>query len=104
MHLLSAFVLTLLTPLSFAYAAAAPGDFASLVAIVIGIIKTLIVLVFTLTFLVIIWGVVKGWIIGGGEAEGIESGKNTLFAGIVALVVMLSIWGILEILKSSLFG
>jgi hypothetical protein len=105
MHRLTLSILTaLLVPSALVFAVDAPESFAGFVATIIGIIQTLIALVFVLTFLVIVWGVIKGWVIGGGEAEGVSQGKSTLFAGIVGLVVMFSIWGILELLKSSFFG
>lgn len=83
---------------------AAPSNFKGLVAIITNIISTLILFVFALTFLAFMWGVVKGWIVGGGETEGVESGKKVVFAGIIALVIMSSIWGILYLLQSSLLG
>jgi hypothetical protein len=46
---------------------------------------------------------VDAWIINGGDSEKVEEGKQFVFVGIVALVVMSGIWGILNILQSSLF-
>ena len=81
-----------------------PKNFKGLVGIVTNIIETLIILVFALTFLVFMWGIIKGWIIEGGETEGIESGKKVVTAGIIGLVIMSSVWGIIYLFKSSLFG
>lgn len=89
---------------ALAFAASAPRDFKGLVTIFTDIISMLIVLVFALTFLVFMWGVVKGWIIHGGDAEGIQQGKNVVIVGIIALVVMSAIWGILKMLQAGLFG
>ncbi len=86
------------------FGANAPTNFKGLVSIFTDIIGTLVVLTFTLTFIVFLWGVVKGWIINGGSAEGVESGKNVVIIGIIAFVIMISIWGILSMLQSSLFG
>jgi hypothetical protein len=86
-----------------ALAASAPTDFKSLVAMLVDLIGMLVILTFALTFLAFIWGVVKGWIFHGAEAEGVESGKNVVIASIIAFVVMVSIWGILAMLKASLF-
>ncbi len=84
-------------------AVSAPRDFKGLVAIVTNLISTLIVFIFALTFLVFMWGVIKSWIIGGGDTEGVESGKKVVVTGIIALVVMSSIWGILYLLQTSFF-
>ncbi|MFZ2253086.1 MAG: hypothetical protein WAW13_02825 [Minisyncoccia bacterium] len=89
---------------SAAVAVTAPTSFKSLVVLITGIIGKLILLIFALTFLAFMWGVIKGWVIQGGNEEGIESGKKVVFAGIVGFVVMVSVWGILKMLQSSLFG
>ncbi len=94
----------LLTPALIHAQIAEPKNFKSLVNLFIGIIDQLIILVFALTFLAFMWGIIKGWIIHGGDAEGVESGKKVVFVGIIVLVIMVSVWGILNLLKSSIFG
>jgi len=100
--LYTAFIGTILP--NIAGAVTAPRDFRGLVGIITDIISTLIILIFALTFLVFMWGVIKSWIIGGGDTEGVESGKKVVVTGIIALVVMSSIWGILYLLQTSFFG
>ncbi len=78
-------------------------NFSDVVNKLLGIIDLIVPLLFGLTLLYIIWGVVDAWIIHGGDEGRVEEGKNTLIVGIIALVVMSGIWGILSILKSSLF-
>lgn len=77
-------------------------NFSQLVAFFIGIIKLIIPLLFGLSLLVIVWKVVDAWIINGGDESKIEEGKQTIFVGVIALVIMSSIWGILSILQNSL--
>ena len=81
-----------------------PNNFRELVGIVTDIIGTLIILVFALTFIAFMWGIIKGWIIGGGDTEGVDEGKKVILTGIIVLVIMSSIWGILALLKTSFFG
>ncbi|MCF7815574.1 MAG: hypothetical protein K9M10_02350 [Candidatus Pacebacteria bacterium] len=88
----------------FAASVKAPRDFKGLVGVVTDLISTIIVLIFALTFLVFMWGIIKNWVIKRGEAEAVESGKKIVVTGIIALVVMSSIWGILYLLQSSFFG
>ncbi len=98
-------VFLLLYPfISQAATVAPPRDFRGLVSIITNIISTLIIVIFALTFLAFVWGIIKGWIIQGGDPEGVESGKKVVVAGIVAFVVMCSLWGILYLLQNSLFG
>lgn len=82
----------------------APRDFKGLVALITNIMGNLVLLIFALTFLAFLWGVVKGWIINGGDTDGVESGKNVVMTSIIALVVMSSIWGILHLLQMSFFN
>jgi hypothetical protein len=85
-------------------AAQAPTDFASFVSLINGIINILIPLIFTLTFIVLMWGVIKSWILNGGDASEIEKGKKIVVVGIIALVVMSGIWGIIALLRYTFFG
>jgi hypothetical protein len=77
-------------------------NFSDLVSEFIDIISLLVPLIFAITFLIIIWKVVDACIINVGDESKIQEGKNTIFVGIIALVVMSGIWGILSILQSSL--
>ncbi len=97
-------ILTTLPYEAFAVTAKTPTSFASLVTIVTEMIGTLVVVIFALTFLVFVWGILKNWVIKGTSDEGVENGKKVVTATIIGFVVMLSIWGILALLQSSIFG
>ncbi|MBP9711943.1 MAG: hypothetical protein KBD55_02845 [Candidatus Pacebacteria bacterium] len=53
--------------------------------------------IFALATGMFIWGVVNYFILGGGEEEKRSQGKQFMIWGIIALVVMLSVWGIVGI-------
>lgn len=93
-----------LCPLQSVFAAVTPTDFKSLAHIFTGLIQSFITVVFAITFIVVTWGIIKGWVIQGGDSEGVETGKKVVSAGVVALVIMSAIWGIVYILQSSVFG
>lgn len=95
---------TLMMLLPFAAYAQQPRDFRGLVGIFLDIIGVLIPLIFALTFVVLIWGIVKAWIINAGDEAEIQKGKRLVGIGIVVLVIMSGIWGILELLQRSIFG
>ncbi len=104
MKKVSIFLILLVAPLlTSAATVSAPRDFKGFVAIITDIIGTLVIVVFALTFLAFMWGVIKTWILHGDDPESIESGKKVLFTAIIALVIMISIWGILSMLQASLF-
>lgn len=89
---------------SFTLAIQAPTDFRGLVDIFLDLIDLIIPLIFALTFIVLIWGIAKAWILNIGDKEEIEKGKKLVIAGVIGLVVMSGIWGILSILRYSFFG
>jgi len=81
-----------------------PSDFKSLVFLIIEIIELVVFFIMAITVIVILWGMFTGWIMHGGDTKGVEQGKKVLFAGIIGLVVMTSLWGIVSILKITFFG
>lgn len=91
-------------PSAVVFAQGTPTDFASLVDQFLAIIDILIVLIFALTFIVFIWGITKAWIINAGDETEIENGKQLALWGVIGLVVMSGIWGLLSLLRYSLFG
>lgn len=80
------------------------ANFGDLVNKFIELIMLLVPLVFGLTLLVLIWGIINAWIINGGDEGKIAEGRQIAFAAVIALVVMTGVWGILRILQASLFG
>jgi hypothetical protein len=78
-------------------------DFAWLVGKFVGIINLIIPLLFGLALVVFIWGIMNAWILGGGDQTRIDKGKKTALAGVIGLVVMVGVWGIVALLKSSFF-
>lgn len=98
------FLITTLCAPYIVLGASAPTDFKGFVTLITDFIGVLVILVFALTFIAFIWGIVKGWIFNSGEAEGIQSGKEVVIAGVIAFTIMVSIWGILAMLKASIFG
>lgn len=93
----------LLVP-TYIFAANAPRDFKGVVNLIIGFVNLLMPLIVTLTMVVFFWGVIKAWILGEGDVKSIESGKNIALAGIVAFVLMTTIWGVIALLRKSFFG
>jgi hypothetical protein len=75
----------------------------TLVLNVIGIINNLIVpLIFGLAFLVFVWGAFKVFIIGATSEKLKEDGKNLMLWSMIGFFVMLSVWGIVNVIAESL--
>ena len=64
--------------------------------------NTLVPLVFAIAFLVFLWGVAQFFIIGRDAEEAKEKGKEYMLWAIGGFVVMVSIWGIVNLLVSAL--
>lgn len=65
--------------------------------------KTVVPLLFALAFLFFVVNVVRYFIIGGDQEDARGKAKMLALWGIVAFVVMVSIWGIVNLLTSG-FG
>lgn len=81
-----------------------PSDFASLVEVLIDLLSLVIPLLFSLALLIIVWKVIQLWILSGGDTGKIEEGKQVALVGVIALVIMSGVWGILALLRASIFG
>lgn len=70
---------------------------------VIGVFNTVVVpIIFTLAFIFFIWGVVNYFFIHGGEDTSREEGRKFILWGIIGMVVLFAVWGIVNILLSTL--
>lgn len=79
-----------------------PTTFAELVAFIIVIINSLIVLLIGLAFVVTAWNIIDAWIINADNDTKRAEGKQIVFTSVVVMVVMISIWGILALLRNSI--
>lgn len=70
---------------------------------VIGLINTIIVpVILALAFLAFVFGAVKYYFIGGREESGRAVARQFMLWGILGLVVLFSVWGLVNILLSTL--
>ena len=60
--------------------------------------KSVIPLLMAVAVVMFVWGAVKFFIIGGDEEKKRDEGKQFMLWGIIALAVMISIWGLVKIL------
>ncbi len=67
------------------------------------LIDGLVVIVVALGLVFFLWGLAK-FILNAGDEKGREAGKQVMFWGIIALFVMISVWGIINFLQSAIFG
>ena len=59
--------------------------------------------IFALTIVVLTWGIIKAWVINGGDEAAVAEGKKMALIGVIALLFMFGIWGIVAMLQDSIF-
>ena len=84
--------------------AAPPRNFKEVAGLALSYVRLLIPLVIGLTLLLLIWGIVRAWIFGAGNTEKIEQGQQIALWGVIGLVVAIGVWGIVALVRTSLFG
>lgn len=63
--------------------------------------NTFIQIIIALAVIYIVYGVFTYLIRGANSEDGKEKGKNTILYGVIGLFVILSIWGIVNIVRST---
>ncbi|HEY4494425.1 MAG TPA: hypothetical protein VJB95_03310 [Candidatus Paceibacterota bacterium] len=67
------------------------------------LVNSIVPLLFGVALVVFVWGVVNFFILGAGEEAKRTQGKQFMLWGIIALAVMVSVWGLVAILRNT-FG
>ena len=83
--------------------ATTPTDFKSLISLFLSYINILIPFVISLTVLLFVWGVFK-YVNAGASVDDRTEGRKFMLYGIISLFVMVSVWGFVNILNTSIFG
>lgn len=65
--------------------------------------NVLVPLLFAIAFIAFLWGIAKAYIISGGNEEERQKGHQILLWGLVGFVVMISLWGLVNIISNT-FG
>jgi hypothetical protein len=67
--------------------------------------NVLVPVIFALAFIVFLWGAFDTFILGASSEETKERGKNLMLWGLIGFFVMVSIWGLVNILTGTIsFG
>lgn len=76
--------------------------FAGFVANIIGIINAIIPILIMVALIIFFVGLIK-YIYNTGDAHGHGVGNEFILWGLVALFVLMSLWGILDVAKTAIF-
>ncbi len=78
-------------------------DLQTLLANILKFLNTTIIpLLMAIAFLVFIWNIARYFIIGGANEESQEKARSLALWGIAAFVVMISLWGIVNLFVNGL--
>jgi Type IV secretion system pilin len=75
-----------------------PTTFGGLVNFFIEFINIVITALLALAFLVLIWKIIDAWIIHADDEKKRAEGKSYALTAVIVFVVMVSVWGILQLL------
>lgn len=82
----------------------APSTYSELIDIIIGLINIAIPLLFGVLFVYFIWKMIDAWVLHPGDQAKRDAGKQYLVAALLVFVIMVSAWGIVNLIRQSLFG
>lgn len=65
--------------------------------------NVLVPLIFAISFIVFLYGIARAYIFSNGDPERVREGHRLLLWGLIGFVVMISLWGIVNIVANT-FG
>ena len=90
--------------LGTSYSTGNVGDISTVADNIVYIINSVLVpLIFAIAFIVFLYGVTKTYILSTGDTAGIDEGHKLILWGIIGFVVMVSIWGLVNVVANT-FG
>ena len=78
------------------------GGTSSILLIAADLINSLIIIVGAIALLVFLWGLAKFIMKVGGDEKAVADGKRLMIWGLVALFVMVSVWGLVNLIGDEL--
>lgn len=81
-----------------------PTTYSGLVGTLIEFINLLIPALFAVLFVYLVWKVIDSWVLKAGDPAARDDGKKYVIAAFFVFVLMLSAWGIVRMVSTSLFG
>ena len=66
--------------------------------------NVLVPVIFAVAFIVFLWGAFETFILGANSEEVKEKGKNLMLWGLIGFFVMVSVWGLVNILTGTVGG
>ena len=90
--------------LTFTFGSGCASGICTIASNFVSLINNILVpLLFAVSFIVFLYGIAKAYIFSHGEPDAVKEGHKLLLWGLIGFVVMISIWGLVNVIASS-FG
>ncbi len=96
-------LLSLAPAVSHAACPSTPGNLKDLICSAMELVNPIIALLTGLAVVYFVWNVLR-FIMSAGDEKGRGTAKNGIIYGVVGLFVLFSFWGLVELLRASIFG
>ena len=80
------------------------NTYSGLIGLFIDFINILIPAIFAIIFVYMIWKIIDAWILNAGDPAKVAEGRVFAVTAVLVLVVMLSFWGIIALVRTSFLG
>lgn len=80
------------------------STFSMFISRILSVVDSLMVMVIALIVILFMWRLMSAWILHGGDEKEVERGKQSFLVGIVVLVCVIGLWGLVLIVRNTLFG
>jgi magnesium-transporting ATPase (P-type) len=81
-----------------------PTTFGGLVDSLLGLIGQAVPVLFAVVFVFLVWKIFDSWVINAGDEKKREEGKQYAMTAVLVFIMMLIVWGVVRMLRSSIFG
>ncbi len=81
----------------------AQATLSTLASSVIGVLNALVMLIIGMAVFVFIVGVIR-FVISAGDDKTRSDGKQMIIWGTISIFVMVAVWGLVEIIRTTFFG
>lgn len=81
-----------------------PTNFKDFVNEILGLINIIIPVIFGIVFIFLVWKIFDAWVINAADERKREEGRQYATVAVIVLVIMIIAWGIVTMLRSSIFG
>lgn len=81
-----------------------PTSFKELVNELLGLINLVIPLIFAAVFVFLVWKIFDAWVLNAADESKREDGKQYAIVATIVFVLMIIAWGVVAIVRTSLFG